>query len=102
VVVDNLDPLRPLVRPDEAHPHLIVDADAVLAGSVARQLLELPGGDLKKSSVAALSSICNFRSAAALMFANLFDFPVSNSARVSTQFKDWIAIATTYTFTGKR
>ena len=40
VVVDNLDPIRPGIGPDEADAPLVVDANAVLALAVAFQRLE--------------------------------------------------------------
>lgn len=35
VIIDNFDVARALVRPCEAHAPLVIDADAVLAGTVA-------------------------------------------------------------------
>jgi hypothetical protein len=40
MVVDDLDMLRPLLRPVEADPPLIVDANAVLSGPVSLQELQ--------------------------------------------------------------
>lgn len=40
VVVDDRDVMRVAIPPDEAHPPLVVDTDAVLAGAVAAQLLQ--------------------------------------------------------------
>jgi hypothetical protein len=43
VIVDDLYVMGVPVLPDEAHPPLVVDADAVLALAVLRQLLEPVG-----------------------------------------------------------
>jgi hypothetical protein len=66
MVVDDLDVQGPKFRPYKTDPPLGIDADAVLANALpVKASRRLPGGDFKKSSVAALSSICSFRSATA-------------------------------------
>jgi hypothetical protein len=65
VVVHDLHVVDVAVSPDEADPPLVVDADAVLAGSIALRVSKrLPGGTRRSEMFWALFNIRSFRRAA--------------------------------------
>lgn len=66
MLVADLDLTRVAVLPDEADAPLVVDTDAVLAGAVAAEPLEVLPGVLRTSVTSCtLASIRSLRSAAA-------------------------------------
>jgi hypothetical protein len=73
VVVHDLDVFGPAGGPAEADAVQVVDADAVLAGAVAPELLEPAAwGTRRSSSRPAISNWRSLRRATASMFTNRF------------------------------
>jgi len=96
VIVHDLDGLRPRVDPAEAHPGLIVHADAVLAGPIARQRFQPVAGrnpEIVESSRPWLS-IASLRMATVCTFANRATRLPPYIASVSLQRNDRIAADT--------
>lgn len=93
MIVDALNVLGAVRRPDEAKPELLVDADRMLPFAIRRQRLQTVAWSARKSSRdVASSSMLSLRRRGARMLLNFRLEPVSKNVCVSPHLKEAIGI----------